>query len=151
MPGKHHHHKDLGAYRTTQDKLEKEHTQHQPAGQASEQSVLSDHEDKPEMEPPPSPAPVAEAGKAQAMADAKIAELQAKLAASEDKSLRMLADLENMRKRLAREKVDAVFATQFDILSSIIPVLDHFELALASAVSSNNLQALIEGMRPHRS
>src|SRR5881409_2859798 len=49
--------------------------------------------------------------------------------------LRTAADLENYKKRAAREKQDAIRYANESLLGKLIPVLDNFEMALA-AVSS---------------
>jgi len=83
----------------------------------------------------------------------KIAELEnnvlklvEKLAISEDKYLRLNAEFDNFRKRSLRERNDVRVSTQFEVLTSIIPVLDHFEFAMSSAEQSHNLEKLFEGM-----
>jgi molecular chaperone GrpE len=47
--------------------------------------------------------------------------------------LRAVADLENYKKRAVREKQDAARAANEALLSRLIPVLDHFDMALAAA------------------
>ncbi|HBM16560.1 MAG TPA: nucleotide exchange factor GrpE [Lentisphaeria bacterium] len=76
-----------------------------------------------------------------------ITELKEKLAASEDKYLRLNAEYDNFRKRVVREKGDIRINSQFEVLNQIVPVLDHFELALSSAETSDNLDKLYEGMK----
>ncbi len=74
-------------------------------------------------------------------------ELEEKLSVSEDKYLRLNAEFDNFRKRVIREKSDIRINAQFDVLNYIVPVLDHFELALNSADQSHNLEKLLEGMK----
>lgn len=75
-----------------------------------------------------------------------VLELVEKLAMSEDKYLRLNAEFDNFRKRALRERNDVRVSTQFEVLSSIVPVLDHFEFAISSAEQSHNLEKLFEGM-----
>jgi molecular chaperone GrpE len=56
----------------------------------------------------------------------------AKAAEAWDKLLRATADLENYKKRAARERAEAETAAQTRVLSRFLPVLDNFEMALAA-------------------
>ena len=76
-----------------------------------------------------------------------VLELVEKLAISEDKYLRLSAEFDNFRKRALRERNDVRVSTQFEVLSSVVPVLDHFEFAMVSAEQSHNLEKLFEGMK----
>jgi molecular chaperone GrpE len=50
-----------------------------------------------------------------------------------DRFARMQADFENFRKRMAREQLDFKTSAVADALTSLLPALDSFELALQSA------------------
>ncbi len=67
-----------------------------------------------------------------------------------DKCLRSLADLDNYRKRAAREKLEhSKFATQ-QMLTRLLPVIDNFELALQHADQAGDSPAaksLIDGLK----
>lgn len=76
-----------------------------------------------------------------------VLELTEKLAVSEDKYLRLNAEFDNYRKRALRERNDVRVNTQFEVLTSVVPVLDHFEFAMSSAEQSRNLEKLFEGMK----
>jgi molecular chaperone GrpE len=76
-----------------------------------------------------------------------VANLKDQVALSEDKFLRLNAEFENFRKRSIREKNDARVNAQFDTVSAVLPVMDHFELALMSAEQSDNFKALLDGMK----
>ncbi|MCP4180236.1 MAG: nucleotide exchange factor GrpE [bacterium] len=76
-----------------------------------------------------------------------VTDLKDKLALAMDKFLRLNAEFENFRKRSIREKTDARVNAQFDTVSAVLPVIDHFELALASAEKSDNFNALLDGMK----
>jgi molecular chaperone GrpE len=72
---------------------------------------------------------------------AQIEELRAKAAkASEhwDLFLRAAADLENYKKRTARERLESTRSAQESVLTKLLPVLDNFDMALAA---TNNSQA----------
>jgi molecular chaperone GrpE len=63
---------------------------------------------------------------------------------------RARADLENARKRAAREKEDvARFAIQ-EFVESLLPALDGFDHALASMETDTDAQALIDGIQAIR-
>jgi molecular chaperone GrpE len=49
-----------------------------------------------------------------------------------DRLLRQTADLENFKKRAARERQEAVAFANESLLSKLLPVLDAFEMALAA-------------------
>jgi molecular chaperone GrpE len=51
--------------------------------------------------------------------------------------LRLAADLENYKKRAAREKQEAIKFANEGLLEKLIPVLDNFEMALAAAGAAN--------------
>jgi len=79
--------------------------------------------------PPPPPA----------LTPAEIEELRAKAAkASEnwDLYLRAAADLENYKKRAARERLESTRSAQESVLTKLLPVLDNFEIALAATNNS---------------
>ena len=63
-----------------------------------------------------------------------------------DKILRLNAEFENFRKRVIRERDDIRTNTRIDTVETILPVLDHFELALQAAGSAKNIDAVLEGM-----
>ncbi len=54
-----------------------------------------------------------------------------------DRYVRSVAELENFRKRAAREKQDAIRYANEGLLNRLISVLDNFEAALAAAGSAN--------------
>lgn len=62
---------------------------------------------------------------------AQIEQLRAELAAESDRRLRSLAETENLKKRLLKEKEEfQKYATE-SLVSELLPVLDHLDLALA--------------------
>ncbi|MDR0450607.1 MAG: nucleotide exchange factor GrpE [Treponema sp.] len=77
---------------------------------------------------------------ADAPPERKIAELEAllaksdtELAESKDQYLRKAADFENFRKRMNREKQDAIDFANQSLLLDLIPILDDFDRALETA------------------
>jgi molecular chaperone GrpE len=63
----------------------------------------------------------------------KIASLELKLAALNDQYLRKAADFENFRKRMNREKQEAIDFANQTLLLDLIPVIDDFERAIKAA------------------
>jgi molecular chaperone GrpE len=76
----------------------------------------------------------------------RIAALEAELADTKDQLLRKAADFENFRKRMNREKQEAIEFANQSLLLDIIPVIDDFERALKSAESSKDFTSLYEGI-----
>ncbi|MDR0401011.1 MAG: nucleotide exchange factor GrpE [Treponema sp.] len=76
----------------------------------------------------------------------RLADLEAQLAEAKDMFLRKAADFENFRKRMNREKQDAIDFANQSLLEDLIPVLDDFDRALQSAESSRDFEALYEGL-----
>jgi molecular chaperone GrpE len=76
---------------------------------------------------------------------ASTTELEAQVTDLEDRWRRALADLDNLRKRLAREIQTARADERARVLTQLLPVVDHLELALEHAQSDPD--ALIEGVR----
>ena len=60
-------------------------------------------------------------------------QLLAELAAAKERHLRLMADFDNMRKRQARELEERTARANERLLNAMIPVYDHFEMALAAA------------------
>ena len=106
--------------------------------------------------PPPEPAPggPAESGSAPppatAISEPELSQLKAQAAqAAEnwDKFLRAAADLENYRKRAAREKEETVRYQGEQMVTALLPVLDNMDRALSSAQEHGSEHSgLVEGL-----
>jgi molecular chaperone GrpE len=72
--------------------------------------------------------------------EARIAELDAQKAELNDLYLRKAADFENYRKRMAKDKADAIDFANQSLLLDLIPTLDDFERALKSAADAKNAE-----------
>jgi len=70
----------------------------------------------------------------------KLKELEEKLKECEDKYIRVHADFENSKKRLEKEKIQAIEYSLEKFAQDLLPALDSLDMALA-AVSSDNLKA----------
>ena len=70
----------------------------------------------------------------------QLEELKARAAKADehwDRLLRTMADLENLKKRTARERQDAVKFANESLLTRLIPALDNFDMARAAADSAD--------------
>ena len=89
-----------------------------------------------------------------ATANERIAELESELRARSeevekhrDLYLRERAESDNFRKRLQREKLDAVRFSNEALVRDLLPVLDNLELAVEHAELGGNGKSVIEGVR----
>ena len=76
----------------------------------------------------------------------QLAQLKAELTKYKDIALRSVADLDNYRKRMAREKDDAIRYANASFLERLIPILDNFELGLQAAKAGGNQSAVQDGL-----
>lgn len=66
-----------------------------------------------------------------------------------ERLLRVSADLDNYKKRAAREKLESIKFANEKLIEKLIPILDNFEMALAAAKASpatQGVESLIEGV-----
>lgn len=114
--------------------------------------AMSSDTQKPTDEPQPNSA--AEANEAQANAEdqdgvgnllAQIDQLQQELQAQKDKTLRAVADLDNYRRRVAREKDDLRKRTESDVIEDLLPALDNFQIGLDHAAKASNAADVAKG------
>lgn len=96
---------------------------------------------------PSAEAPAEEAAAPEAAPDP----LEAELAAAKERYLRLLADVDNMRKRQARELEERTARANERLLGALIPVFDQFEMALAAAQDDSpfvqGVRMIAEGFR----
>ena len=85
--------------------------------------------------------------------EAKIAELEAAKKALEEENqslkeqqLRTLADTDNFRKRLLKEKQESIQFANRQLLEDLLPVLDDFERAVKSSEDSRDFTAFHNGV-----
>ena len=82
-----------------------------------------------------SPVQETETAAEQPLTEENIRELQAQAARADeyrDQLLRTAADLDNYKKRAAREKQEAIKFANESLLGKLIPILDNFDMALAA-------------------
>ena len=109
-------------------------------------------EDKEVIEPQPDNANDAGNNAAEeTMSPEQIAELKEKAAKSSqlhEQLLRTAADLENFKKRAAREKQDAIKFANESLMEKLLPILDNFDMALAAAtVQNTSIESLRAGVQ----
>jgi molecular chaperone GrpE len=118
---------------------------------AKSASVLATSSDMRNAEKPSGPEPAKEgvADSTQTQTD-KIQDQMLQLRTERDKykdiAIRSVADLDNYRKRMAREKDDAIRFANASFLERLIPILDNFELGLQAAKASGGQSAVVDGM-----
>lgn len=85
--------------------------------------------------------------------EAELIELRQQLEAKEveaksnyDRLLRQAAELENYKKRTARERDDAVRFANESLIKDLLPVVDNLERAIAHAAGGGNGKPLVEGV-----
>ena len=82
--------------------------------------------------------------------DAKVREemeaLQAKLAESQDKYIRLFSEFDNYKTRTSRERVELIKTAASDVVSELLPVVDDFERALASFPADQEPDAIRLGV-----
>jgi len=96
--------------------------------------------DGPEQMPGEPVAPDIESGPEQPLTEEQFQQIKAQAAKADEywnQLLRTAADLDNYKKRAAREKQEAIKHANESLLGKLIPVLDNFEMALAAASSTN--------------
>jgi molecular chaperone GrpE len=77
---------------------------------------------------------------------AAIKELDQKANVNYDRYLRALAELENFKKRVHRERLDQLRYAGEDLLREILPVLDNLERTVAHSHELSDLTKVLEGV-----
>ncbi|WP_026955815.1 nucleotide exchange factor GrpE [Algoriphagus vanfongensis] len=74
-----------------------------------------------------------------------LAKLEAEVAETRDKYLRLYSDFENFRKRNAKERLDLIKTASEEVLRDLIPVVDDFERASKANEAEEDAQKIREG------
>jgi len=106
-------------------------------------TTKTETENKPATEAAPAAAPAMPVTPA---ADEPLAAAKKDAAASHERFLRAVADLENYRKRSMREKDEVRQAATAGVLDDIIPILDNLALGLAAAKQQTEVKAVVSGI-----
>ena len=75
----------------------------------------------------------------------EINELKEQLASLQDKYLRQIAEFDNYRKRILKEKSELILNGGEKVISSLLPVLDDFERALINIKKGGDETTLLQG------
>ena len=76
----------------------------------------------------------------------KITELEAEVAESKDKYIRLYAEFDNYKKRTVKERLDLINTAGRDTISALLPVLDDFDRAKKSADDDSTNEVFTEGV-----
>jgi len=76
----------------------------------------------------------------------QLQEKEAEAKANYDLFLRERADLENFKRRMQREKSEALRFANEPVIRDLLPIIDNLERAVAHAQGGGNSQPLIEGV-----
>lgn len=87
-----------------------------------------------------------EQGAEEEKANDELAETKEKLAALQDKYLRQIAEFDNYRKRILKEKSELILNGGEKVISSLLPILDDFERALENMKKGGNEETSIKGI-----
>jgi len=72
--------------------------------------------------------------------------LKTQIAELQDQHLRMRAEFENSRKRMSKEKQEAIDFANQSLILDIIPIIDDFERAIKSSETSKDFASFHEGI-----
>ena len=78
---------------------------------------------------------------------APVKELQKALAEEKERTLRLYAELDNTRRRAAREMVEERKYSGMDVIRAILPVMDNLQRAIDAASQQNADDPLLEGVK----
>ncbi|QQY08272.1 MAG: nucleotide exchange factor GrpE [Candidatus Xiphinematobacter sp.] len=78
--------------------------------------------------------------------EAEIIKLKMEAEGFKDLALRCQAELENYRKRVLRERDEAIRYGNTDLLGRLLPVVDSFELGLEAAKNASDTAGILVGM-----
>lgn len=78
--------------------------------------------------------------------DAKIAELEAQVAAQKDQYLRLYAEFDNYKKRTLKEKAELIQTAGKNVLEQMLPLIDDVERAMVSVQNADSVEGVKEGI-----
>ncbi|MDD3366883.1 MAG: nucleotide exchange factor GrpE [Sphaerochaetaceae bacterium] len=78
--------------------------------------------------------------------EAEVERLSNELLEEKEAFIRKVADMDNYRKRLVRDKENAVQYANERLLNDLIPILDDFDRAIGARDQSSDLQSYAEGV-----
>lgn len=80
-----------------------------------------------------------------ATSESRVADLQARVDSLEDSLLRVKAESQNIQRRAAAERSEAIRFANAELIKALIPVLEDFDRTLAAADASDS--SILEGTR----
>jgi molecular chaperone GrpE len=83
-------------------------------------------------------------------AEARVRDLEEELARLKDDKLRALAETENVKRRLMREKEEFQKFAVEGVLGDLLPVLDNLDMALVYAEKSDACKGFVQGVEMTR-
>jgi molecular chaperone GrpE len=114
---------------------------------------MSDESKNQELETATDAAPTAAQEDSTTSLESEITHLRQQLAANEleaksnlDRFMRQAAELENFKKRMTRERDEAIRFANEVLIKDLLPVVDNLERALAHAAGPGSRKPLVEGV-----
>ena len=107
--------------------------------------MKKNHPDTENTEPSKSEAKTTEMEQSTAGDFSIAADPQAEIERYRDQALRSAADLENYRKRMIREKEEAIRFANAGLFEKLLPILDNFELGLEAARGDASAKGIVDG------
>jgi len=101
---------------------------------------------KPMPDETPNTNPPPPEGEAAALQD-KLAALTAELQDAKDRALRLMADYQNYQRRAFNNEEVAKQQGIASVVSSVVPILDHFDIALTQDPAKATAEQIIAGVR----
>jgi molecular chaperone GrpE len=89
-------------------------------------------------------------GKEVTIPDSELHELREKASKADeyhDRMLRAVAELENYKRRVERERVELLKYGQAELMAELLTVLDNFERALSAAESTRDVKNIVSGVK----
>jgi molecular chaperone GrpE len=78
--------------------------------------------------------------------DEEIEKLKKALAEKHDQYVRVVAELENFRKRTEKENVDKLKFANQKIITALLTVIDHLDMAISHITPESSIESLLEGV-----
>src|SRR5438094_9494328 len=85
-------------------------------------------------------------GAASGEPETRIQDLERQLAEQKDRMLRAMAEADNVRRRAQREAEDRIRYANEALVRELIPILDNFDRALASARAAGGAESVMSGV-----
>lgn len=120
-----------------EEEKELEETRAVPAGEGTAEK---EEEAAVEEEPSEDSASVEE------MLNKRVEELENEIASLKDQMLRKQAEMDNFRKRILKDKEDAIKFSNANLLTDLITIIDNFERAIQSSTQSKDFDSFHSGI-----